>query len=144
MVGFFVIPAGSNREYLWTFSRSARGTPAWSARENVLAKASSIPSTVDRARAPPPRSLGPRKCPRMVIQASRSNSITGVCGGTDGSEPLELAVTTTGSQLLEVTAKDFHGEYPWEGEHTHNVVFPLEEGASADGEGWMLVLHLNQ
>ena len=72
------------------------------------------------------------------------NSITGVCGGTGGSETLELAVTTTGSQLLEVTAEGFHGEYPWEGEHTQNVILPLEDGASAAGEGWILVLHLNQ
>ena len=72
------------------------------------------------------------------------NSIAGVCGGADGSETLEIAVTMSGSQLVEVTAEGFHGEYPWEGEHTQNVVFPLEEGASAEGEGWMLVLHLNQ
>ena len=78
------------------------------------------------------------------VSMDLQNSITGLCMGDDGSERLEIAVTMTGSQLVEVKAEGFHGEYPWEGEYTQDAVFPLEEGATAEGEGWILVLHLNQ
>ena len=65
-------------------------------------------------------------------------SISGECG----DEGLVLELNLAGSQLLEVNAEGFHGEYPWQGEHTFNLVFPLVEGATAEGEGYIFVLHL--
>ena len=44
--------------------------------------------------------------------------------------------------MAEVTAEGFHGEYPWAGEHEFEVRFPLEEGATVAGEGWVFGLHL--
>jgi len=41
-----------------------------------------------------------------------------------------------------VDAQDFHGEYPWSGAHTLNLSFPQQEGATAQGEGWVVVLHI--
>jgi hypothetical protein len=69
-------------------------------------------------------------------------TISGECVGGAGEEELHLIVEMTGSQMVEVTSPDFHGEYPWAGTHTFDLVFPLMEGASAGGEGWELILHL--
>jgi hypothetical protein len=71
-------------------------------------------------------------------------TIVGECVGGAGEERLEMTVEMTGEQMVEVDAEGFHGEYPWAGTHTLNVVFPLVEGATAAGEGWELVLHLGK
>jgi len=71
-----------------------------------------------------------------------NNTINGTCSGAAGSETLQVEFTMSGSQMVEVNAEDLHGEYPWEGEHTVDATFPLEEGAAAEGEGWALILHL--
>jgi hypothetical protein len=60
----------------------------------------------------------------------------------DGQGSLELNVTAQGEQLVEVEAEGFHGEYPWEGEQSLELAFPLEDGAQAQGEGWIFTLHL--
>jgi hypothetical protein len=67
-------------------------------------------------------------------------AIGGECVESAG---LDVVLDVSGSQFVEVEAESFHGEYPWEGEHTFNLVFPLVDGASAQGEGWAFVLHLN-
>lgn len=69
-------------------------------------------------------------------------TIVGECVGGAGEEELHVTVELTGDQMVEVDAEGFHGEYPWAGTHTMDLVFPLVEGASAGGEGWELVLHL--
>jgi len=69
-------------------------------------------------------------------------AVSGECKGEGGSELLDLALNMNGEQLVVVDAQDFHGEYPWSGAHTLNLSFPLQEGATAQGEGWVVVLHL--
>jgi hypothetical protein len=70
-------------------------------------------------------------------------TVDGECvEGAEGGE-LHLLLEMTGSQLVEVTADGFHQEYPWEGTVPMDLVLPLEEGASAEGEGWAFVLHLS-
>ena len=54
-----------------------------------------------------------------------------------------MAVTMDGEQLVTVTSEWFSGEYPWAGTLTRDVTFPIVEGASAEGEGWAMVLHLD-
>jgi hypothetical protein len=56
---------------------------------------------------------------------------------------LNLALTVSGEQMVEVRAEGFSGDYPWSGTHEFSLSFPAEEGASAEGEGWVFVLHLN-
>lgn len=68
--------------------------------------------------------------------------INGECEDTGTDGELVLAAEMTGTQMVEVIAEDFHGEYPWEGSIPFDLVFPLEEGASIDGEGWAFILHL--
>jgi hypothetical protein len=69
-------------------------------------------------------------------------AVDGECNGEAGSEHLDLVLEMTGEQLVVVEAEGFQGEYPWSGSHSLNLLFPLQEGASAKGEGWVAVLHL--
>jgi hypothetical protein len=69
-------------------------------------------------------------------------AVSGECGGEAGSEQLDLVLDISGEQLVVVDAEGFHGEYPWSGAQSRNLVFPLQEGATAQGEGWVVVLHL--
>jgi hypothetical protein len=69
-------------------------------------------------------------------------AVSGECKGEAGSELLDLVLDMSGEQLVVVDAEGFHGEYPWSGAHTLNLSFPLQEGATAQGEGWVVVLHL--
>jgi hypothetical protein len=70
-------------------------------------------------------------------------SISGVCEASEPSGVLNLTVTTSGEQLVEVEAEGFQGSYPWSGAHEFSLSFPIEEGATAQGEGWAFVLHLS-
>lgn len=68
--------------------------------------------------------------------------VEGECEGTEGEEKLRLRLEMSGEQMVEVEAEGFHGEYPWAGEQEFEVEFPLEDGATVEGEGWAFVLHL--
>jgi len=69
--------------------------------------------------------------------------VQGECSGQAGAERLALVLETTGDQLVVVDAGSaFRGEYPWSGTRSLDLAFPLEEGATAQGEGWSVVLHL--
>jgi hypothetical protein len=70
--------------------------------------------------------------------------IDGDCVDTEEGERLSLTIEMTGEQVVEVTADGFHGVYPWAGTQTMNMDVPLEEGASVQGEGYILVLHLSR
>ena len=69
-------------------------------------------------------------------------AVSGDCSGEDGSERLDLLLEMSGEQMVEVQAEGFHGKYPWSGTQARDLSFPLEEGATAEGEGWVVVLHL--
>lgn len=68
-------------------------------------------------------------------------TVDGECAvGVDGEE-LRITLRMTGQQMVEVDADRFHGEYPWVGEASFDLSFPIVEGATAQGEGWAFVLH---
>jgi hypothetical protein len=68
-------------------------------------------------------------------------TVSGECtAGAEGAQ-LAMVVDMTGEQMTEVEAEGFHGEYPWAGSQSLDLTFPLEEGATAEGEGWAFVLH---
>jgi hypothetical protein len=69
-------------------------------------------------------------------------AVSGECTGEADNELLDLVLDMSGEQFVEVNAEGFHGEYPWSGTQTRDLSFPLEEGATAEGEGWVVVLHL--
>jgi hypothetical protein len=77
-----------------------------------------------------------------AVSMELDTSVQGTCSGPAGSEQLDLALEMMGEQLVVVEAEGFHGEYPWAGTQTRALAFPLEEGATAEGEGWAVVLHL--
>jgi len=71
-------------------------------------------------------------------------TLSGVCSGKEGAEQLMVDMTMSGDQLVKVESEGFQGEYPWSGTHENQLAFPLQEGATAGGEGWLLVLYINQ
>ena len=73
-----------------------------------------------------------------------STTIEGVCAGDAGEEELLLNLIMEGDQNVIVKAEGFSGEYPWSGTINRELVYPLVEGASNEGEGWGVVLHLNE
>lgn len=70
-------------------------------------------------------------------------TIDGVCTGETGTPMLNLTLITSGQQTVEVSAGEFQRTYPWSGENSLNLSLPAEEGATAGGEGWTFVLHLD-
>lgn len=79
-----------------------------------------------------------------TVSLDMDTTLGGECMGDEGSEKLEFAIDMSGEQMLEVRAEGFSGDYPWSGSHQANLSFPLEDGSTAEGEGWAFVLHLNQ
>lgn len=69
-------------------------------------------------------------------------AVSGECTGESGGEQLDLVLEMSGEQLVVVVSEGFSGEYPWSGTHALDLSFPLQEGATAEGEGWVVVLHL--
>ena len=67
-------------------------------------------------------------------------TLSGECVGDAG---LNVTLDLAGSQYVEVKAEGFHGQYPWQGEHSFQLRFPLEDGAAVQGEGWAFVLRLH-
>jgi hypothetical protein len=78
-----------------------------------------------------------------TVSLDMQSTIDGTCGGDAGSEVLNMTIEMSGEQIVEVRAEGFQGDYPWTGTHELNLSFPLEDGATANGEGWTFVLHLN-
>jgi len=70
-------------------------------------------------------------------------AVQGECLGEAGNEQLNLVLNMAGEQLVVVKAEGFQREYPWTGTETRDLAFPLEEGTTAQGEGWAAVLHLD-
>jgi len=69
-------------------------------------------------------------------------NLRGECTGSQGGEQLDMVADMSGNQNVVVVSEGFSGEYPWSGTHSLELSFPLEEGATAQGEGWAFVLHL--
>ena len=72
-----------------------------------------------------------------AVTLSMDTTISGECAGPAGNETLNLVLEGTGEQLLVVDASDFHGEYPWAGTNRFDLAFPLQDGASVQGEGYV-------
>jgi hypothetical protein len=76
------------------------------------------------------------------VSMDLQTTIGGEClSGSDG-DSLHILLTMTGQQLVTVKSEGFQGQYPWSGESTQDVTFPLLDGATAQGEGWSMTLHL--
>jgi hypothetical protein len=71
-------------------------------------------------------------------------TVSGECIPGEGVEELHAHLDMSGNQLVVVESEGFKGEYPWSGDHAFDLVFPLQEGASASGEGWAFVLHVGE
>jgi hypothetical protein len=69
-------------------------------------------------------------------------NLRGECVAEADGQALEVTLAMAGEQMVKVDAEGFQGEYPWAGDVSLDLTFPLVDGATAQGEGWVLVLHL--
>lgn len=71
-------------------------------------------------------------------------TVSGMCKSDQESSILDININVSGEQNVEVIAQGFQGEYPWSGSHDIYLSLPITEGATAEGEGWQFILHLNE
>ena len=69
--------------------------------------------------------------------------LTGECVATPGDDSLNMDVTLSGTQTVVVVVNGKTQTYPWKGSPTLHLTFPMQDGATAQGEGWVFVLHLD-
>lgn len=79
-----------------------------------------------------------------TVNFSMEVELNGECTGEAGSEALNFSVVASGEQMVEVVVDGATYNYPWEGTHNFDLSFPLEDGATQEGEGWSFVLHLGE
>ena len=79
-----------------------------------------------------------------TVSMNMDTTVSGECVGDEGNETLNVVIEMAGEQMLEVRADGFSGDYPWSGSHQADLIFPLQEGTTLEGEGWAFVLHLNK
>ncbi len=79
-----------------------------------------------------------------TVEFDLAAELSGDCVGDEQSGVLNIAIVMSGEQMVEVRAEGFQGDYPWTGSTEFNLSFPIEEGSTAEGEGWAFVLHLNE
>jgi len=71
-------------------------------------------------------------------------TVNGTCISTDDDDVLNLVVEMTGDQNVEIIYEGTQLNYPWSGTTQIEAGFPIQEGAQQEGEGWILILHLDQ
>lgn len=68
--------------------------------------------------------------------------VRGDCVSRDNGGVLNVNVEMIGAQNLEVNYEGTTSNYPWSGVPQITVNLPIEDGATQEGEGWVLILHL--
>lgn len=68
--------------------------------------------------------------------------VRGDCVSRDNGGMLNVNVVLNGEQNIEVNVEGNISNYPWSGVPQMTVNFPIEDGATREGEGWVLILHL--
>ncbi len=69
--------------------------------------------------------------------------VSGDCTSSGAGAQLNLVVDMIAEQNVEIVYEGVQLNYPWSGTHQLDVALPVEEGAMAQGEGWVLTLILN-
>ena len=77
------------------------------------------------------------------VTMTMAGTISGTCVSDGAGGLLTMDLELAGTQLVVVISDGFSANYPWEGTTPFFLSFPLEEGSSIEGEGYVIVLHLN-
>lgn len=70
-------------------------------------------------------------------------AISGTCFSQANESWIDISIQMTGEQTVTVVVEGMEMTYPWSGSPTIQASFPLDDGAQAEGEGWLMVLHLD-
>jgi len=77
------------------------------------------------------------------VKFEGDTTISGECVSKDDIGMLNLNLEMDGSQTVEVVVEGVMTTFPWEGTPQLNTSFQIEDGTQQEGEGWVLILHLN-
>jgi hypothetical protein len=70
--------------------------------------------------------------------------VTGECVLAGEEAGLVLTVEMSGDQNVEIIYEGTQMNYPWSGTTQIEASLPIQDGAQQQGEGWVLILHLNK
>ncbi|MGD8813306.1 MAG: hypothetical protein PVI78_02390 [Anaerolineales bacterium] len=79
-----------------------------------------------------------------TVEFNLSAEASGECQGGEADGTLDIIIEASVDQMVEVRAEGFQGDYPWSGSFDSELNFPIAEGASAEGEGYTYILHLDE
>lgn len=79
----------------------------------------------------------------FTVTFEGETSINGDCISQGDRNELDIQVEMAGEQIVTVIVDGSETTFPWSGTPTIDASFPLMDGAQAQGEGWLLILHLN-
>lgn len=71
-------------------------------------------------------------------------TVSGECLSTGDDAELQLQVEMSGDQNVEIVYEGTQMNYPWSGTNQISATLPVRDGATAEGEGWLLTLNLDQ
>jgi len=77
------------------------------------------------------------------VKFEGDTTISGECVSKDDIGMLNLNLEMDGSQMVEVVVEGVKTTFPWTGTPKLNTSFQIVDGAQQQGEGWVLILHLN-
>ncbi|MEA3326347.1 MAG: hypothetical protein U9R53_03445 [Chloroflexota bacterium] len=79
----------------------------------------------------------------FTVKFEGDTTVSGECVSKDEKGVLNVNLVMNGSQTVEVIVEGVMTTFPWEGTPQLSTSFPIEDGAQQEGEGWVLILHLN-
>jgi hypothetical protein len=78
-----------------------------------------------------------------TVMMDLDTQLEGACTESNGDGMLHAILTMSGSQNVQVRSEGLNQDYPWQGSETREMNLPIQDEATAQGEGWMCVLHLD-
>ncbi len=69
--------------------------------------------------------------------------VSGECVSTGDDAELNLQIEMNGDQNVEIVYDGTQMNYPWSGTTQINAMLPVMDGATNEGEGWILTLNLD-
>ena len=79
----------------------------------------------------------------FTVKFDGETTVSGECVSLDENGILNVILEMNGTQTVEVVVDGAQTSFPWEGTPQLSTSFPIKNGAQQEGEGWLLILHLN-
>jgi hypothetical protein len=78
------------------------------------------------------------------VQFEGETAVSGTCVAVGETGTLNVFIEMDGQQTVIIVVEGTETTYPWTGTPSVTASFPIANGAEFGGEGWNLVLRINQ